>query len=527
MGSLARPKPLFIGTWTCGFSLFLALVPSHRWSGASLTGDEPKYLRMAHSLYHDLDVDVGSETQQDLDTHLLRRNLTSLARATADAITDVFSPSEGAQARSNGHNWTVEGRHRGKYYVQSPGLPMALLPAVTLQKSLFPKSSGPWLPLITLAALWATALAHTARLCTEVGASTRSALLACAVLLSPPVLIGGMHFYPETVAIAVLAWVIRFVRPGGPTLGRWRAAALTAAIGALPWLHPKLIPVALVLTLLLLVRLKGDRKTLLAAVTTVLLPILALLLFDHHVTGLLRPDALYVVYGSEVYTGLGALFSARLLTGFVNGLFAARDGLFVMAPATIAGALGLPALWRRDRKMALALGGVFAALWFVAAVHEGGAPGPPARLMSPAAPLLALPLAVGLQECGRRLPFRWTLAALALITLSMTWSFRADWLRTTNPYRGLPPEANFAPDLPDGPRDLVLSPPAARRLPDLLRGLLMAAALAVWAKVLSRRSPDPTSPMTPDQPWPQIRNTHLAWWSTLAFLSVSLHTLGP
>jgi hypothetical protein len=336
-----------------------------------------------------------------------------------------------------------------------------------------------------------------------------------------------MHFYPETVAVAVLAWAVRFVRPGGPAPGRARSAALAAAIGALPWLHPKLMPVTVALALLLGVRLRGDRKALLAALTTGLLPILGLLLFDHHVTGQLRPDALYVVYGSEVYTGLGALLSARLLTGFVNGLFAARDGLFVMAPATIAGALALPLMWRRDRGTALALAGVFAALWFIAAVHEGGAPGPPARLMSPAAPLLAVPLAVGLQERGRRLPFRWTWAALALITLSLTWAFRADWLRTTNPYRGLPPERNFAPDLPDGPRDLVASPPAARHFPDLLRGVLLAATLAAWAGVLCRRTRDVEAFADARTAWRQIRDTHLGWWATLAFLSFSLHALGP
>jgi len=114
--------------------------------------------------------------------------------------------------------------------------------------------------------------------------------------------------------------------------------------------------------------------------------------------------------------------------------------------------------------------------------------------------------------------------ALAVITLSMTWSFRADWLRTTNPYRGIPPEANFAPDLPDGPRDLELSPPESRRLPDILRALILTAALALWSKVLSRPSPQTTVPEG-QSPWPQIRNTHVAWWATIATLAWSLHAL--
>jgi hypothetical protein len=514
---------LFAAAWACGFALFLALVPSHRWSGASLTGDEPKYLRMARSLYHDLDVDMASETQQDVDARLLRRNLKSFAEAARVAVADLHGTRDGAAARSTGHNWTIEGRHGGRYYVQSPGLPVVLLPAVALQ----PRLTQPWLLMLTLAALWATALAHTVRLCAEAGVPADTALLAAGVaMLSPPALIGGMHFYPESAALPAVAWATRFARPEGPPPGRARAIALAAALGALPWLHPKLIPLAAVLALLLAARLRREPKAFLPALAAFLLPVLGLLLFDHHVTGLARPDALYVVYGSEVYSGPGAILSPRLLTGFVNGLFAARDGLLVMAPGLIAGVLALPVAWRRGPRTALALGAVFAAVWFAAAVHEGGAPGPPARLMAPAAPLLAVPLAIGLRELGRGIPFRWTFVGLALVTLSITWAFRVDWLRTNNPYRDLPAETNFAPDLPDGPRDLATSPPAARRLPDLLRGLLLAATLAAWSWMLCRRPRD-MDRAGPATAWPSIRDLHLGWWATILVLSFALHALGP
>jgi hypothetical protein len=94
----------------------------------------------------------------------------------------------------------------------------------------------------------------------------------------------------------------------------------------------------------------------------------------------------------------------------------------------------------------------------------------------------------------------------------MTWSFRTDWLRTTNPYRGLPPETNFAPDLPDGPRDLVASPPEGRLLPDR-----RPALAATWqAGPGSPARPGWTSP----QPSPGLSQHHLAWWSTIALLSL-------
>jgi hypothetical protein len=131
-----------------------------------------------------------------------------------------------------------------------------MLPAVALQG----RATPPTLPMFLLAALWATALAHSVRLCTEAGATCGTALLAAGVaLVSPPALIGGMHFYPESVALPAVVWIARYARPGGPLPGRLRSVFLAATLGALPWLHPKLIPVAAVLGLLLATRLRRDR----------------------------------------------------------------------------------------------------------------------------------------------------------------------------------------------------------------------------------------------------------------------------
>jgi hypothetical protein len=519
--------------WLLALSIFLMLVPAHRWSGASLVGDEPKYLRMTESLYHDLDVDIGSETQQDPDAQAFRRNLRSFGAALSESLGDLISPS--GEPRSTHQNWTIEGQHGGRYYVQSPGLPALLLPAVALQRTLAPGSAQPWLPLVMLAMLWAAALVQTARLASELGGSPLASLAAASLALaSPPLLIGGMHFYPEAVAVALVPWIARFVRSEGPTLGTAhitgigtaRLLTLGAALGTLPWFHPKFLPVALVLALLLLIRIRHDKRGITLVSVAGLVPFLALLLFDRHITGHLRPDAFYLVYGSDVYAGAGTLLSPRLATGFVNALFAARDGILVMAPVLIAGVLALPNFWRKRRYDVVVLTAVFAATWFAAAVHDGGAPGPPARLMAPAAPLLAVPLALAWSRFRSHpsLPFRWTAVALALITLSMTLSFRTDWLRTVNPYRGVPLQANFAPDLPDGPRDLTLSPPESRRPFDLARGFVLVALLTFSSQLLWRRNP-PVPYVHSVSLWPPIRNLHLAWWLTITALAVLFHTL--
>src|SRR5438128_5254933 len=124
-------------------------------------------------------------------------------------------------------------------------------------------------------------------------------------------------------------------------------------------------------------------------------------------------------------------------TGIVNALFAARDGVLVMAPVLAAGLIAVPLLWRRDSATTVRLAAVFASLWISAAVHQGGAAGPPGRLLAPVAILLAAPLAVGLVELRSYLPFRWTVAALALVTVLISLAMLRDFRRVVNPYRGV------------------------------------------------------------------------------------------
>jgi hypothetical protein len=528
----AVPARAFLwGGFAVALAAYLALVPEHRWSGVSLGGDELKYLGMTDSLYRDLDVDVGSESLGPLTAERLARNLHSFGRAVGDALARVAeSPPEGDAGRWRLGNWTVAGWHGGRYYVHPPGLPVLLLPGFALEEQLAPGPPGPILPLVTLGVLWAAAAVQTVLLAAEVGGSRLAAVLAgAAVALSPPVLITGLNVYPETAAAAAVAWLARGVRTGGAPLGALRAGLMGLAVGALPWLHPKFLPLSLAFAVLLALRLRRDRRKLGLALAAGAAPLLALLLFDHHVTGLWRPDAFYRRYGGDVYSGLGDLASPKMATGLVNALFAARDGLLIMAPVLAAGLMAIPLVWRHARGAALALALPFASVWIAAAVHGGGAPGPPGRLMVPAAALLAVPLALGLDRLRDRLAFPWTAAMLALVTGAISLGMLVEWKRSVNPYRHFArsPETNFALDLPDAPRDPSRPRSSHGSATGLARGLLLAAAVAFWAWRFDRGRRRPAADGSAVSRWRQLRDFHLGSWATLVLLAWSLHALGP
>lgn len=503
----------------------LCLMPSWRWNAEGFGGDEPKYLRMAESLLHDLDVDVQSESHVEWTAARFSRNARRLLRDAGDEVGRLFTgtaPSENHRwARGN---WTLDGLHGGWYYVQSPGLPILLLPGLVAREVLAPPRPAAFLPLLTLAALWAFAATQTVKLASEVSTSRVAGLIAgIATALSAPLLIGGFHFYPESAAAALLPWLIRYARSLGPTPNAATALALGLACGFLPWLHPKFLLIAAVLVALLVWRLSSTRLALGFALGGAALVFGALLLFDHHVTGLLTPDALYQRYGSAVYRGPAAFASPLVLNGLITALFGARDGLLVMARLFVAAVLAIRVCWLSDRRSTLELSAVFASLWVAAAVHEGGAPGPPGRLMAPVACVLAAFLALGLVRLWKNLAYLLTLIVLAALTITITNGMLDDWRRTVNPYREAfgTPARDFAKDLPDGP-GRTEAPLETHKSRDRLRGLCMTAILAGWATWFARH--------------PQGHSGRIEWqlaywiaglWGTLALAAFALWALGP
>jgi hypothetical protein len=510
--------------FAAAFAGMLALIPGHRFTGDSLSGDEPKYLRLTESLYRDLDVDVASESLAPLTPRRLAANLRALGASTRSAVRGLWRAEPLPSDHQWNHgNWTLAGRHGGLYYVQSPGLPVLLLPGLAAQRVLMPDWGGPLFPVITLALLWSTTLLQTALLAGEVSGSRGAGLLAAlGIALSAPLFVGGYHFYPEVAAAAAVPWLLRHALPTRPRPAPARAVALVLVAAALPWLHPKFLVLSFVLTGALLWRLRRPGWVALGAV-----PLLALLLFDHRVTGLLRPDALYQRYASDIYTGAGAFLSFDMVRGLLNALVAARDGLLIIAPVTVAGMLALPLLVREQRGVALLLGAAFGSLWLAAAVHDGGAPGPPGRLLAPVACVLAVPLALGLLRLRRSTGYRWTVALLFILGVIVTSTMLRDWRRSVKPYRHMfaTSATDFARDLPAGPAvPGEIAAPRPRGL-EILRGATVLAIVGFWMWICTR--PRASAPEAPLDRWPALRNVHLAWWGTLALGSGLLRALSP
>jgi hypothetical protein len=285
--------------------------------------------------------------------------------------------------------------------------------------------------------------------------------------------------------------------------------------------------VSAVLLLLLALRLRRRPGALAAGILVAAVPFLLLLVFDHHVTGLFRPDAFYQRYQTDVYPGLGVFFSLRFLKGLATALWGARDGLLVLAPACIAALLAVPVALRRAPLPVLQTGLVFAAMWAAAATHEGGAPGPPGRLLVPVAGLLALPFATGLVELRARLSYRWTALVLVAAGFAATAWFLGDWQRTVDPWRHAfaSPLVNFTSQLPDAPVAGVVET-STRHWRDVLKGLLLLLVLGFWALRLAL-SDGAREPLGGLEAWRAIASAHAAWWATLLVVSLGLAVLHP
>ena len=514
-----------LGLFVGAFLTMLALIPGYRWAGDGILGDEPKYLRILESLYYDLDTDVGSGTREPPTVIGALRNLAWVGRTAAQATAGVLEddPVPPDHVWRAGH-LTVAGRKGGLYHLQSPGLPVLLLPALVIQRALWPEVTAPALPLATLAALWALGLTQGVLLAAEVSRSRLAGLVAgLATAFSAPVFLSGYHFYPEAAALALVPWLVRVAI--GHRRGMRNALAAGLAIGVLPWLHVKFSLLALVL-LVILVR-RAETWRVIVAIAAPLAALGALLAVYHHrITGLLAPDALYRRYGPEIYSGPADFLSPDTFRGALITLVGAVDGLFVMAPVSIAGALAGVWLFRRDRPRAVVLVAMAAAIAIASAVHGGGAPGPPGRLMVPVACVFGAALAAGLVEMRGWPHFRWTVFILAVAGLSITVTLHGDWRRSVSPYRRMfaSPDVDFSRLLPG----MTGQSREARRRPDIARGAALLAIVGFWVWRCGRANPAlENGEWTLAARAAALRNTHLAFWATIAVGTLVLTALGP
>ena len=338
-------------------------------------GDEPHYLTMAQSLLEDGDLDLANQ--------FARREYRAFFAGNLEGHTSPASPP---------------GR---MYAVHMPGLAALILPA-------FAAGGYPGVRLL-LAALSALTAWLVHRVVLGLTRSAPLALAAWAILaLTPPLPIYSSAVYPETLAALATAVFLWTSRRDGDRLG---VALSGLAAAALPWLHPKFLPLAVVGLGLTLAR-RGPRGARLAGAALFFASLLGFFAFLKLTYGRAALDA---AYGP----GFAADVSlARIGAGLPGLLFDRQFGLLAVGPVYALAVPGLLLLlrWRTGEALRAALlagatllvGGSFSMWW-------GGA-SPPARFVVPALPALAVGLALALR--ARPLLAAW-LAGLGLAVVAI------------------------------------------------------------------------------------------------------------
>lgn len=356
-----------------------------------LTGDEPHYILIAHSLAVDGDLDLANNY------------------AAGDA--DAWYPDLDADHHVN--DYRGDGR---QISVHTPGLPVLLLPGHLLLGNPTRAARATMLLISSLTLLQFYLLGR------EVTGNRWLALAAWLVLAtSVPMLYLAGQVYPDVPAALALLLGLRALRRL-PAMG-W-TALLALVICALPWLHVRYVPLSLILAGAGFAHLWREprRRALWALLVLCLAGAAGFVLFYVGCYGNPLSNAQYMHFPSR------AAHWSRI-PAIAMGLFFEREvGILPVAPfllLSIAG--GAAALVDRDRYallpvlLMLAYGGVLT-LTLAAGVADWGW-SLPWRFLLPVLPLMALLALYG----AHRFPL-WRIAALPLVGagllilgLSMRW----------------------------------------------------------------------------------------------------------
>lgn len=429
--------------------LSFARVPQQEKEAEAFGGDEPKYLRIAFSLLRDTDADVSGGRTETPDFATRMQQVKNLILVTRDSVGNLFRPVvvPGDHVWDAG-NWTIRGLDGGLYHLQPPGLPALVAVALGVGEWVLPGRDPGIYVFVLLALVWILGARELWRLGIELSSDrATSAILVLMVFLSAPVFVGGYQLFPESLALFLFPWLFRRLRTSERVLGTPSAFACGLVSGYLLWIHPKLTVVAALFAAIGVFRPATSRRVKVAFVFGFFLTAFTSLLYCHHLSGLFRPEGLYIRQAEE-YVGSPNPLSLRFAAGLVKALLGGRDGLFVFAPILVLGVMALGAL-KRPSRSTVELWCLFAVVWLTSAVHDGASLGSPARLMAPVVFVPALYLA-GALRARPPAPFMAATVALFVLGVQITDTMTSDWRRNVNPYRTMfaNPATNFEPSLP-------------------------------------------------------------------------------
>ena len=401
-----RPGAIFF----VSFLTYALLTPesARQWEGHP--GNEPKYLRMAVAIGHELTLDAEgvSAPMEELEPRPL---LEAAGRAMGALGRESFRML-GAVAGGAGigresitatriTRQTIQGKEGGVYYVLAPGPSLLLAPTLRVDRALNRARGVQGRLAVSVLAWNALAAGLVVALFLLVRDATGrpglAALLALAFAVVPPFLFYAYQFYPEMPGALVLALAFHRVlfRPRWGTAGAWAFGALLAA---LPWMHQKFLPVWLVLVataLLLAVKGKAPRNVLAGLLAPQALTLYLTALYNFAIAGSVRPDALFLAWGP------GGVSSARIGQGLLGLLLDARYGILPYAPIYLLAAAGL--VLGGARRFALALPAAVVYYATVASADNwSGAVCNLGRYVMPVAPLAVALVAVAVGRTSSR-----------------------------------------------------------------------------------------------------------------------------
>lgn len=358
----------------------------------TLQGDEIQYLLMTHSLVADGDLD-------------LRNNYLERDYQAFDPLGVAVAPEFFPDGRDDERDRYVAGLRegpRGEWYsIHDIGLPVLLVPGYAAGGARGALAS---LFVVALLLSW-----NVWRLGLEIGRDERLAVIGwAAVMGTAPVLLYTFQLFPEPVAAMFLVYAARQVRRIAAP-GRWTILAAGLALAALPWLHMRYaVFTGIAVSACLLQTRDRARLAWLAGPLTVS-AMLNLVYYER-------------VFGQAILrTGFheGFRLGPDGLLGLAGLLVDGHAGLLMYSPVYLLAIAGLPFLWRGDPQAALILallGGAFLTAGLYANWPGGWCP-QPARYLTPALPLLAMPIAL---VYGRSTGLaRWSCRALWGASLAM------------------------------------------------------------------------------------------------------------
>ncbi len=326
--------------------LFFVLLGRYLPGPAGPQGDEPHYLLIAESLLQDGDVDLKNQFDQ--------RGFSKFTSADLDPHTAPRSPAG------------------TMYAIHTPGLSALIAPGYALGG--FP---GARAIVSAVLAIVVGLLCFAAKSLFEPRAANFVFLLAT---FASPLPIYANSVFPDSVATLPVAATLACLIAGH----RGLVALASVSIAWLPWLHPRFLPVAVLLALALTLRGRFSVARALGVWVPLLISTAGLLFHFYDVFG---RASLSAAYGPGFSSDVSLL---RIPWGGIALLLDRQFGLLLFSPVLLLGIAGVARLWERDRLIGATLG--LAALSFLAvggafSMWWGGASAP-ARFLIGATPAL-------------------------------------------------------------------------------------------------------------------------------------------